>query len=63
MPEIEVEQVFDPFYITKPTSECSSLGLYLSKDIIKLHKGNITVNSEINKFTEFIIKIPKIINM
>ena len=39
----------------------SGIGLSLVKSFIDLHNGNIYVNSELDKGTEFIISIPNII--
>lgn len=36
----------------------SGLGLYLSKQIVNLHDGEIIVNSELNKGTAFTIELP-----
>jgi len=36
----------------------TGLGLYLSQEIIKSHKGTLTVHSEENNFTEFCINLP-----
>lgn len=38
--------------------EGSGLGLYIVKSLLKLHKGNILLNSSENEGTEFIIKLP-----
>ena len=35
------------------------MGLYFVKQIIKIHKGKIKVNSELNKGSEFCVYIPK----
>ena len=37
----------------------TGLGLILCKDLIEMNKGNITVESELEKGTTFTIKIPK----
>ena len=52
-----LDKVFDPFFTTKPTGEASGVGLYLSREIIQNHHGDITVRSEKDKFTEFTVKI------
>lgn len=54
----ELEHLFEPFFTTKPTSKGTGLGLYMVQDIIKIHKGEISVKSEKDKFTEFTIKLP-----
>lgn len=53
-----LEQIFDPFFTTKTTGEAAGVGLYLSKEIITNHNGNIQVNSRKDEYTEFIIKLP-----
>ena len=59
MPEEVKQRIFDPFFTTKPTGEGTGLGLSLSYDIIvKAHQGTLTVNSEPNAFTEFVITLP-----
>ena len=60
-PGISVEaqkKLFEPFFTTKKGTEGTGLGLSITNDIIKNHKGEITVESELDKFTRFIIKIP-----
>ena len=57
---VEQKQLFQPFFTTKPTAKGTGLGLYLSQEIIKEHKGSITVKTEENSYTEFIITIPKL---
>jgi signal transduction histidine kinase/ligand-binding sensor domain-containing protein len=59
IPAIEQKQLFSPFFTTKPTSKGTGLGLYMSMDIIKSHKGTIEVDSKDGEYAEFIIKIPK----
>lgn len=51
-------KIFDPFFTTKTTAEASGVGLYLSKEIAQNHGGDITVRSEIAKYTEFTIILP-----
>lgn len=54
------KQVFNPFFTTKPTGTGhTGLGLSISRDIItQRHKGQISVKSEPNMFTEFLISLP-----
>ena len=53
-----IHKIFDPFFTTKTTAEASGIGLYLSHEIIQNHGGTITVESEKNHYTEFIITLP-----
>ncbi len=60
IPDSVKENLFNPFFTTKPTGEGTGLGLSLSYDIVtKVHAGEISFNSEEGKFTEFIITLPK----
>jgi len=51
-----LECIFDPYFTTKQTG--SGLGLATSYSIIHKHGGDIIVESEIDKGTEFIVYIP-----
>ncbi|KAB8318835.1 AAA family ATPase [Tolypothrix campylonemoides VB511288] len=54
------DQIFNPFFTTKPPGEGTGLGLSITHDIIvQQHQGNITVESEVNSYTLFIITLPK----
>jgi len=58
-PEIR-EQLFQPFFTTKPTGEGTGLGLSISWDIVtQQHGGSIEVDSEPGEFTEFTIRLPR----
>ncbi len=46
-----LDQIFIPFYSTK--SRGSGIGLSLSRQIMQLHNGTLTVDSEPDSFTEF----------
>jgi nitrogen fixation/metabolism regulation signal transduction histidine kinase len=59
-PGIEEEalhKIFIPFFTTKKSG--SGIGLSLSKQIMRKHGGVISVHSEINKGTEFLLKFNK----
>ena len=55
-----IDKVFDPFFTTKTTGEAAGVGLYLSREIVQNHGGDIAVQSVKNKSTEFTINIPTI---
>jgi two-component system NtrC family sensor kinase len=58
-PEIR-DQLFQPFFTTKPTGEGTGLGLSISYDIVtQQHGGSIEVDSEPGEFTEFTIRLPR----
>jgi signal transduction histidine kinase len=51
-------RIFDPFFTTKPIGEGTGLGLSLCHGIITAHGGTITVTSEMNAGTTFLISLP-----
>lgn len=55
-----INKIFDPFFTTKTTSEASGVGLYLSREIIQNHGGDINVKSVKDEYSEFIITLPVI---
>lgn len=52
-------KVFDPFFTTKTTGEAAGVGLYLSREIVQNHGGEISVASVKDEYTEFTIILPK----
>lgn len=54
-----IGKIFDPFFTTKEVGEGTGLGLSICYDIIvNKHKGELNVNSCVNKGTDFFIKLP-----
>ncbi|MBI1221953.1 MAG: GHKL domain-containing protein [Bacteroidetes bacterium] len=51
-------RIFEPFFTTKDVGEGTGLGLSIVFKIIETHGGNIAVNTELGKGTEFIITLP-----
>lgn len=53
-----IGKIFDPFFTTKSTSEAAGVGLYLSREIVQNHGGDIQVKSVKDEYSEFIITLP-----
>ncbi|MFC1609746.1 sensor histidine kinase [Myxococcota bacterium] len=51
-------RIFEPFFTTKKSSEGTGLGLAISHDIIRDHRGEIRVDSEVGKGARFTIQLP-----
>ena len=58
IPQNIVDKIFQPFFTTKPAGEGTGLGLSLSYDVIKAHKGSLKVETKVGKGAEFIIELP-----
>lgn len=60
MSKEEIQFIFEPFYRSNSTAEVKGhgLGLALTKKIIELHKGYITVDSAPGAGSVFVIKLP-----
>lgn len=55
----QLEQIFQPFYTTKPKGQGTGLGLALSRSIVEKHKGLLEVQSTPDIGTCFTVKIPR----
>jgi signal transduction histidine kinase/ligand-binding sensor domain-containing protein/DNA-binding response OmpR family regulator len=62
IPEKEISRLFDRFYQVdnSHTREYSGtgIGLSLTKELVELHKGTISVESKFGEWTEFTIELP-----
>ena len=58
MNKAEVAHIFEPFYTTKDPGKGTGLGLATCHRIIEQHHGEITVVSEPDKGTTFVIHLP-----
>jgi len=58
IPQKVADKIFQPFFTTKPAGQGTGLGLSLSYDIIKAHRGDIRVESKEGEGAEFIIQLP-----
>lgn len=53
-----IEQIFDPFFSTKPKDHGTGLGLSTAFSIVKNHDGLIQVSSEPNRGSRFQVYLP-----
>ena len=53
-----INKIFDPFFTTKTTGEAAGVGLYLSREIIQNHGGDIQAKSVKDEFSEFTFTLP-----
>ena len=58
----ECNLIFDRFYKVDKSrgldSKSFGMGLHIVKRIVELHQGTIRINSELDEYTEFVIKLP-----
>lgn len=53
-----IERIFERFERASATASGLGLGLYITRQIVELHKGEIKVESEVGKGANFIIELP-----
>ena len=58
IPQKILDKIFQPFFTTKPTGQGTGLGLSLSYDIVKVHGGELKVETKEGLGSEFIITLP-----
>ncbi len=58
MDENTKKRLFEPFFTTKDVGEGTGLGMSIAYNTINKHHGQININSELGKGTDFIITLP-----
>lgn len=57
IPDAIKEKIFQPFFTTKPTGQGTGLGLSLSYDIVKVHGGELKVETKEGEGTKFVVSL------
>ena len=60
--EENLGKLFTPFFTTKPVGKGTGLGLSIVYGIIKTHRGQITVNSQLGQGATFIVILPVLLS-
>jgi signal transduction histidine kinase len=55
---LDMTQIFQPFFTTKPTGQGTGLGLSLSYDIVKAHGGELKVETNEGEGSAFVVSLP-----
>ena len=60
----DIDKIFNKYFSAakKFRKIGTGLGLYLARQIVKSHGGDLSVESEEGEYTEFTIKLPAVIN-
>jgi two-component system sensor histidine kinase AtoS len=56
IPAERLTQIFEPLYTTKPGG--TGLGLYIVKEVVRAHRGQVTVESQVGHGTTFTLTLP-----
>jgi two-component system NtrC family sensor kinase len=58
IPPETIKDIFKPFFTTKDVGKGTGLGLYISHEIIKRHRGDIYIKSETGMGSTVTIVLP-----
>jgi signal transduction histidine kinase len=60
MEPAELEHLFEPFYSTRQKTGGTGLGLTISHNIVRRHKGDIRVISHVGEGSRFVVELPRV---
>jgi two-component system, NtrC family, sensor kinase len=58
IPAAMLNRVFEPFFTTKPAGQGTGLGLFLCRNIVRRHGGELKVRSTPQHGTTFVVELP-----
>jgi two-component system NtrC family sensor kinase len=58
IPKDVLSQIFTPFFTTKQLGKGSGMGLSIVYGVVKMHSGDISVDSEVGAGTTFTVRLP-----
>ncbi len=58
IPEEYLNKLFTPFFTTKAVGKGTGLGLAITYGIIKMHRGQISVRSQVGQGTTCVLQLP-----
>lgn len=58
IPPENLSKIYTPFFTTKPVGKGTGLGLAITYGVVKMHRGQINVDSQVGMGTTFTITLP-----
>jgi len=58
MPEADAQKAFEPFFTTKAVGKGAGLGLFLSRETVVAHGGELSIESEMGRGTTVTMTLP-----
>lgn len=59
IPEEELDRIFDRFHQVRGTRGGTGLGLPITKELVDLHGGRISVESDVGRGSRFVVRLPR----